>query len=108
MTKERAMYYRKKNGGVVIEGREGRKAVLIWTLPPPSKLLPIIISNPSLFTKEKWGKIAEKIKRLDYQSKRPKNTSPKVRLPHIRRTPRKDGTIQITQEQSKDLWEVTK
>lgn len=89
--KPRAIYYRKKNKTIIIEGRQGRKSVLIWTLPHPEKLLFQIINNPSLFSLEKMQKIREKIKRLDYKSNKRVNGSPKLRIPHITRTPKKDG-----------------
>lgn len=87
----RAIYYRKKNKTIVIEGRQGRKSVLIWTLPQPEKLLSTILQNPSLFTEEKQANIKEKIARLDYKASKVNNGHSKVRLPHIRRTQEKDG-----------------
>jgi len=103
--KPRAIYYRKKGNSIVIEGRQGRKSVLIWTLPKPEVLLSRILSNPSLFTEEKMAKINEKITRLDYKSERGKKTIPKVRIPVIKRTPNKDG---ISEELNKTLYEITK
>jgi len=87
----RAIYFRKKNKTIVIEGRQGRKSVLIWTLPHPEKLLSEILTNPSLFTKEKQAKIREKLKRLDYKANKKTNGSPKVLIPNIMRTQKKDG-----------------
>lgn len=84
--KPRRIYYRRKNKGIVIEGKSKGKSILIWTLPKnPEKLLAFLgrqindeksCTNLSLdegkkaffLNKEKWLKIKEKVRRLDYRS----------------------------------------
>lgn len=73
--KPRRIYYRKKGKSIVIEGRQKGKPILIWTLPNPTLLLEHL-ANPkfsylaSFLTKEKLLKIWEKVRRLDYKTKR--------------------------------------
>jgi len=107
--KDRRIYYRKKDKSIVIEGKQDGKNILIWTLPDPEKLISIIESKASNFPSDKLQNILEKVKRLDIKSDKPIKTNQKVRLLNIVRTPKIDAeTNKITNEQRRQLWELTK
>lgn len=109
--KDRQIYYRKKEGKTIIEGKENTKTIFILTLPEPETLLNELIEKSSFFTQEKGLKILEKIKRLDFKPNKAQKQSDKVRLPNITRTLEKDESKEendITEEQSAELWEITK
>ena len=63
--KERAIYYRRKEGKIIAEGKENGKTIYLFTIPSWRKLL-----ESSLFDIEKRKKILEKIYRLDYKTQK--------------------------------------
>jgi len=82
--KKRRIYYRKKKGHIIIEGKSGGKTIYILTLPKPEKLLDAlepenerqnhstkvslrIQKKSSFLTREKWLEIVKKVYRLDYK-----------------------------------------
>ncbi len=60
--KQRKIYYSRKAGKIVCEGKRNNKTIYLFTIPYPEKLL-----ESSLFAKEKVLKIMEKISRLDFK-----------------------------------------
>ena len=98
--KQRNLYYRRKGKSLIIEGkaRDG-SSVSIWTLPAPEKLILQIISKASFFSEEKAEKILLKINRLAIRHEPEPNSSPKVPLGIIMRSPDKDA---LTQEDKGD------
>ena len=83
--KKRQIYYSRKSGGIVIEGRRGKKTIFLFSLPEPMKLLtrldPVYLGNPKFtkqslfFTKEKYAKIMEKIQSLNIIDKKEGKTT---------------------------------
>ncbi len=84
------IYYRRKAGSIIIEGKVGKKTVLIWTLPKDPTILMSFLEMASFFPKEKQEKINEKINSLDSKSKRRSKGSPKVRTTNLTRRFEKD------------------
>lgn len=70
--KPRRIYYRKKGKSIVIEGKRKGKSIFIWTLPKDPHLLLKFIYGTSYLSLQKIEKIEEKIRRLDYKTKRKK------------------------------------
>lgn len=70
MTNQRKIYYRRKEGKIIAEGKRNNKTIFLFTLPPPDE-----VAKSSLFAEEKKAKILEKISRLDI--KQPKGPKPK-------------------------------
>lgn len=62
---KKKIYYRRKSKSIVMEGCKDGKAILIWTIPEPEKLISLFIEKPSDFMNEKLPKIIEKINSLD-------------------------------------------
>lgn len=58
------MYWRRKEGKIIAEGKIKNKTIYLFQLPDPE-----IVAKSSFFTREKQAKILEKISRLDYKSK---------------------------------------
>lgn len=79
--KPRAIYYRRKEGKIICEGKEKGKTVFLFTIPDYEKLL-----NSSLFTEEKKAKILKKILRLDYKNERTPKEARKLPTSGIVRT----------------------
>ncbi len=81
--KKRAIYYRRKNKKMIVEGIEKGKTIYLFTLPEPDDLIIRINAftnsaltsqkTSSFFTKEKMAKIMEKLNRLDHKKKRGSN-----------------------------------
>lgn len=89
--KPRRIYYRRKQGNIIIEGRSKKKTEHIKTLPKdPLKLLEIM-RKASYIPEEKFQNIMEKINRLEPKAERRVKGSPKVRTTVIVRTPERDG-----------------
>ena len=80
MTKQRRIYYRRKNKSIIIEGKQKGKTIYLFTLPKdPEQLIHFLGVNlvtpkdtkkSSFLTKEKLSKIKEKVSRLDYKDKK--------------------------------------
>ena len=85
------MYYRRKEGGIVIEGKtkEG-KNILITTLPRDPNILLSFMIKESYFNKEKSVKINQKIDSLLLKSQRRSKGSPKVRTTNLTRSSKND------------------
>lgn len=81
----RQIYWRRKEGKIIAEGKIKNKTIYLFQLPAPE-----IVVKSSLFTKEKQAKILEKISRLDYRPPKQKNNTQKVRSLNITRTQEKD------------------
>ena len=62
MSKQRKIYWRKKLGKIVAEGKRRNKTIYLFTLPEINK-----VANSSIFTEEKKTKILKKIQTLDYR-----------------------------------------
>ncbi len=84
------LYYRRKAGGIIIEGKSKNKTILIWTLPSNPYHLLLYMKMASFFSSKKQANIDRKIDSLDFKSKRKSKGSPKVRTINIRRTFKKD------------------
>lgn len=106
--KERRIYYRRKGKSIVIEGKQDGRSVLIWTLPNPEKLIYMIGIKASDSPMEKIEKIMEKIKRLDTKERKAKEKDQEVPLMNIRRTFELDAKKELTEEEKKDIWELSK
>ena len=70
--KTRKIYYSRKKGKIVCEGKQKKRTIYLFTIPAPEKLV-----NSSLFTQEKQAKINEKINRLDYKDQNKKKRTKK-------------------------------
>ena len=117
MTKERQIYYRRKDKSIVIEGKQDGKSVLIWTLPNDPTSLLEFLTKASYFEREKADKMIEKVSRLDFRPEKASKDSTDVRLVNINRNAEKDALEQkqteeikhtITEEESKALWDLSK
>jgi len=86
--KQRKIYYRRKEGKIVAEGKTKNKTIYLFALPEPEKVL-----KSSLFTPEKQAKIMEKIIRLDYKNEGVEKEDKKLRVTNIARTPKKDEKL---------------
>ena len=96
------IFYRRKAGGIVIEGKCKGKGVLIWTLPrDPIKLLSFLI-EASYFPKEKQANISQKINSLDSKSKKRTKGSPKVRTTNLIRNSKNDYDKEVEEEEEFD------
>lgn len=103
------MYYRRKGNSIVLEGKQDKKSILIWTIPDPDKLIFEILLKSSYLPKEKEQNIVEKINRLDYWKEKSSIVTSDVRLIEFKRTPEKDDKKYVpTQEDLERLWELTK
>lgn len=80
------MYWRRKEGKIIAEGKIGNKTLYLFQLPSIEKVL-----NASFFSTEKREKIKEKIKRLDFKEPKSKNHTKKVRTRKIIRNNEKDA-----------------
>jgi len=75
----RKIYWRRKEGKVIAEGKRKNKTIYLFTLPNPEELIrrleDINLGNPKnpkslpIFNEEKRTKILRKIQTLDYKSK---------------------------------------
>lgn len=107
--KPRRIYYRRKAKSIVIEGVANGKPILIWTLPKPEKLLDELMEKSSIFSPEKKENMSFKLQRLDIKQDKVSKPSPKVRTRSKVRTFENDGEpVEIIEDQSTDLWELTK
>jgi len=98
--KPHQIYYRRKEGKIIAEGKIKNKTIYLFQLPGPEEFIrrlydmnlatPKYIKKSSLFTKEKQSKILEKINRLDYRPVKQKSSTSKVRTIKIVRTPKID------------------
>lgn len=79
--KKRQIYYSRKAGGIVIEGRRGNKTIYLYKLPTPIKLLQSLN-----LPEEKINKIMQKIQSLNIINKRGSNPGKKVLAIKIMRT----------------------
>ncbi len=79
--KKRQIYYSRKAGSIVIEGRRKNQTIYLYKLPEPLKLLESLNIN-----KEKKDKIMEKIQSLNVLELKPKKSGEKVRAIKIIRT----------------------
>lgn len=80
MTYLKAIYYRRKDKNIIIEGKEKGKTIYLLALPKdPEKLIRFLGINlgdakfpkkSSFLTKGKYMKIMEKLNRLDFRTKR--------------------------------------
>lgn len=83
--KPRQIYWRRKEGKIIAEGKIKNKTIYLFQLPDPEKfirrLYDLNLGNPkytkksSFLTKEKLDKIIEKINRLDYKPQKQENTT---------------------------------
>lgn len=111
--KHRRLYWRKKGKGIILEGRtEANKPLLIWTLPDANKFYATILANASFLTQEKRDEIHEKVKRLGFRADKLDKNGQEVPLINITRTPEdtQKETLkrELTEEEKKLLWEVSK
>jgi len=72
--KTRKIYWRRKEGKIIAEGKRNNKTIFLFTLPEPE-----IVAKSSLFEYEKQAKILEKISRLDYKEDNNKKQHQEVR-----------------------------
>lgn len=79
------VYYRRKLKSMIIEGKRDGKAIHIWTLPHPEKLLAAITQKSSIFTQEEIDKLMQKINSLDNDAKKVRRSSQEVHLIDIKR-----------------------
>ncbi len=77
----RKIYWRRKEGKIIAEGKIKNKTIYLFQLPAPEQ-----VAKSSLFTKEKQAKILKKISRLDYKPSKQKNKPSKVPIVNIVRT----------------------
>lgn len=70
--KKRKIYYRRKQGKIIAEGKRKNKTIYLFTIPEPE-----ILIKSSLFTQEKREKLMEIISRLDINEKRSKKNDKK-------------------------------
>ena len=79
--KQRKIYWRRKEGKIVAEGKHKNKTIYLFQLPSIE-----FVAKSSLFTQEKQQKIMEKISRLDYLDKQPNKQEKELRTTKITRS----------------------
>lgn len=65
--KQRKVYWRRKEGKIIAEGKINKKTIYLFQLPDPE-----IVAKSSVFSKGKKAKILEKINRLDFRPEKKK------------------------------------
>ena len=83
--KQRKIYYRRKDGKIVAEGKMNNKTIFLFTLPEPEEVL-----KSSFFSQEKRAKIMEKISRLDYKPEKKSKKTSEVRIIELMSNSEKD------------------
>lgn len=101
--KKRKIYYRRKQGKIIAEGKIKNKTIFLFTLPEPEKLV-----KSSLFTQEKRVKIMEKINRLDKVESKKRKVGSEVRTTAIMGNSQKDDFEKITIEDLEEDIEIFK
>lgn len=100
--KQRKIYWRRKQGKIIAEGKRNNKTIFLFTLPEPE-----VVAKSSLLPIEKRDKILEKISRLDIKSDNDTKASPEVRTINIRGTPEKDDLDEDPFDLNEELTELT-
>ena len=76
--KQRKIYYRRKGGKIVAEGKMNNKTIFLFKIPKTEEVL-----KSPFFSQEKRAKIMEKISRLDYKTEKVKKEPQEVRIIEI-------------------------
>jgi len=90
--KQKQIYYRRKGGKIVAEGKKKGKTIYLFTVPDVETIL-----KSSFFTREKVDKILDKVKCLDNRPEKKKISTPKVHPIKIIRTPEKDDKEKLNE-----------
>lgn len=83
--KARKIYWSRKAGKIIAEGKRNNKTIYLFQLPDIET-----VAKSLLFTKEKQDKIMEKISRLDYNDKGTDNQEAELPTTNIVRSIEKD------------------
>ena len=97
--KQKQIYYRRKDGKIVAEGKMKGKTIFLFTVPDVESIL-----KSSFFKREKIDKIMEKISRLDNRPIKKKEVKKEVHTIKIIRTPEKDDKEKLNEILRNDIF----
>lgn len=93
--KNKRIYYRWKEGSIVIEGKSKGKTLHLKTLPKDPIKLFDVMHKASFITEEEYIEILTKIESLDSKAERRTKGSPNLRLNRITRTQENDAFSKV-------------